>query len=257
MTNKTKLQQSYEDQRQSQIAVRAAFLAQFIRSWDILKLNDLDGTFPEWSSTVVAQISSFRTASSNLAVKGYLESRLLAAPKALEVPVPDLPAINWQPYDTTALISLKITGPQEIKTQIAKGAKPEAARDRALVTSAGSASRQVLTGDRVTTLTAVQADSEAAGWARIGDGDPCAFCALLISRGPAYKTEGSAGFRAHDHCACVPVAVFSKSAAWPGNARAIRAFYDEHTSEFSGQERRKAFRRAWESRPAPAEEQVA
>lgn len=30
------------------------------------------------------------------------------------------------------------------------------------------------------------------GWRRITDGDPCAFCAMLASRGPAYRTEASA-----------------------------------------------------------------
>jgi hypothetical protein len=99
--------------------------------------------------------------------------------------------------------------------------------DRALVRTSGSASRQVLLGDRVTTLTAVDADTQAVGWARISDGDPCAFCWMLVSRGPVYKSEATANFQAHDHCGCKPVPVFSKTAPWPGRAREYRRIYNQ------------------------------
>lgn len=261
MANTQTLQTQHEDQRQSQIALRAAFLAQFVRIWPLLRLDNLDESFPIWSQTSLGEISAFREASFNLALRGYADNRVVAAPKALTKPIPTIPEVDWRRYDVAGRLALKITGPQEIKTQIAKGVTPEAARTRALVTSAGSASRQVLTGGRTAVLTAVEADSEAVGWARIGDGAPCSFCAMLIGRGPAYKTEGSAGFQAHDHCACVPVAVFSKAAAWPAGSREIRAFYDKATAEFSGTDKIRAFRRAWEasrrSAKAPAEELVA
>lgn len=247
MANTQRLQQEYENQRQGQIALRAAFLVQFIRTWGLLRLDNLDGSFPAWSETSMREISDFREASFNLGLRGYAETRLTAAPKALTTPIPQIPEVDWRQHDVAGRLALKITGPQEIKTQIAKGVTPEAARDRALVTSSGSATRQILAGGRTAVLTAVETDPAASGWARVGDAAPCSFCAMLIGRGPAYKTEQSAGFQAHDHCACVPVAVFSKTAAWPAGSREIRAFYDEATAEFSGTDKIRAFRRAWEA----------
>lgn len=203
------------------------------------------------------EISTFRQDSVDLALNGYVKNKLTAVPNVIEVPVPTIPEIDWRVHDAAGRLALKITGPQEIKTQIAKGIKPEAARERALVTSSGSASRQVLTGGRTAVLTAVQADPRAVGWARVGDGSPCSFCAMLIGRGPTYKTEQSAGFKAHDHCGCVPSPIFSRNAAWPAGSRAIRAFYDRATAEFSGTDKIRAFRRAWEARQRQEVEQVA
>jgi hypothetical protein len=251
MANTERLQASYESHRQEQIAIRAAFLAQFVQSWDLLSEDDLDGTFPLWFAAVLLQIRYFRDLSATKGLQQYGEIRLLAAPKALEAPIPALPEINWSSYDQMAHTALKSTGPDVIKASLKRGLPPQAARDKALVTSSGYSSRAVLTGDRVTTLTAVENDPEAVGWARVSDKSPCYRCALYISRGPVYKSQQSASFSTHDHCACKPVPVFSKGAAWPGNAREIRRFYNEAVADATGGENRVlAFRRAWESRRA-------
>jgi len=39
-------------------------------------------------------------------------------------------------------------------------------------------------------------------WRRVSDGHPCAFCAMLVTRGPAYWSEVTAGFQAHHYCGC-------------------------------------------------------
>lgn len=138
----------------------------------------------------------------------------------------DTARIDWAESDRAARHSLLVTGPGELKRQASMGRTEQQAKDRGLVVVSGSISRQVLNGGRTATLTSVAADQQAIGWARLTDGDPCAFCIVLASRGPAYKSEASAGFQAHDNCACIPVAVFSKTAAWPGQAREFRRLYD-------------------------------
>jgi len=60
-------------------------------------------------------------------------------------------------------------------------------------------SRQTITGSSI-------ADPKAAGWQRVGSGE-CAFCALLIGRGPVYS-EDTADFASHDHCNCSAVPAF-------------------------------------------------
>ena len=169
------------------------------------------------------------------------------------------PRIDWSEWDKAAERSLSVTGPGELKRQASRGIGEGQARRVALVTSSGAATRHVLTGARETTLTLVQNDQRALGWARVTDSDPCSFCAMLASRGPAYKTETSASFKAHDQCACVPVAVYSRAAAWPGDARAYQRLWYEATKGTSGKDSINAFRRAYEAqrreqgRTGPAE----
>lgn len=70
----------------------------------------------------------------------------------------------------------------------------------------------------------VMASAEASGrsWRRVSDGNPCSFCAILVSRGDAYTSEDAAltvvgrgrprgsrglGEKYHDHCGCTAVEV--------------------------------------------------
>jgi hypothetical protein len=159
------------------------------------------------------------------------------------------PLIDWTDFDAAAEKSLNSTGPAYLKHQAARGVDEEAAKRNGLVVASGSASRQVLNGGRAATLTLVDADSKALGWARMTDGDPCAFCALLASRGPVYRSEASAGFSAHDHCACVPVAVYSRTAPWPGDAAVYRKLYEDNIAgQYSGKDALRAWRRLHDKR---------
>lgn len=88
------------------------------------------------------------------------------------------------------------------------GQSERRALDNALVKASGTASRLTLNGGRDTILTSVRADSEALGWLRVTDADPCHFCLTLASRGPEYKTRSSASFQAHDHCSCQAMPVY-------------------------------------------------
>lgn len=58
------------------------------------------------------------------------------------------------------------------------------------------------------------------GWARVLVGEVnCGFCAVLASRGPVYKSEKTAGFRAHTGCDCEAVLVV-KGQPWQGDNEA-------------------------------------
>jgi hypothetical protein len=57
-------------------------------------------------------------------------------------------------------------------------------------------------GGRRTMLGATETDRELAGWARVeGGAESCAFCTVLISRGPVYRSADSAGLDADDESA--------------------------------------------------------
>ena len=61
------------------------------------------------------------------------------------------------------------------------------------------------------------AEAGVVGWARVSlSGDPCYFCAMLISRGAVYKTNASGTFDSsgdiyHTNCRCVAVPIYSTS----------------------------------------------
>lgn len=78
-------------------------------------------------------------------------------------------------------------------------------------------------------------------------GETCAFCMLLISRGPVYLSETTGAFQSHPGCTCVAVPVFDE-ADWPGREQFERAeaLYVESTAGTSGKESIRAFRRAVE-----------
>lgn len=81
---------------------------------------------------------------------------------------------------------------------------------------AAAAARVAMDGARGTTYHTMTRDKRAIGYVRVSrTGTPCGWCAMLISRGPVYKTERSAtrafndGDLYHDNCQCYAEQVFS------------------------------------------------
>ena len=93
---------------------------------------------------------------------------------------------------------------------------------------------------------AAAADPAATGWARVHTGlkPPCAFCAMLISRGPVYSRDG-AGFAAHNGCSCRPSPVF-RGHGFDGDEqyRRYRDRWREATGGHGGRDALNRFRRA-------------
>lgn len=104
------------------------------------------------------------------------------------------------------------------------GQSERQALGNAFVKASGTATRLALNGGRDTILASTRADSEALGWLRVTDGDPCAFCLTLASRGPEYKTERTASFEAHSHCSCVARPVFKGTPELPSTRRAEETY---------------------------------
>jgi hypothetical protein len=271
-----------EAHRVAQIAIRAAFLREFMDQWHLLDPRDLDRTAVPWASSVMRLIAEFREDSAETAENYYKEFRAVELPTAKEPP-PTVErrqsrrrvnsrgrdarpsrgglrrvTIEWDDEDDAAETSLLVMGPSNIKAKRKRGKSPEEAAREALVEAGGSAGRHVLTGGRTTHLELVENDPEAIGWLRVTDGDPCAFCAMLSSRGPVYRSERSAstvvnpgrsrpvGAQYHDNCACSAEAMFSKSQAWPGRGREFQELWREVAR--GNKDGFKRFRRAIEGR---------
>jgi hypothetical protein len=109
----------------------------------------------------------------------------------------------------------------------------------ALSTTLGTASRIALDGGRTTTLDTVVTDPVAVGWYRVTDGKPCAFCALLASRGIVYKENsfvtsdvrftGPGEFKVHNDCGCSVAPAFTRDHQVPSvSSEADRVYRDRN-----------------------------
>lgn len=96
----------------------------------------------------------------------------------------------------------------------------------------------------------VKNDRAALGWARVSSGaETCAFCTMLVSRGPVYKNQRTASFREngepyHPNCDCIAVPVFDRN-DWPGRDTYIEAqrLWYETTGGKGGRDALNALRR--------------
>lgn len=246
MTTQEQLADRY---RVQQATLRALVVRDVLRLW--LRLFDplnARNSWPVIRLALTALVRDRAGMSSSLATRYYMESRTLARATgsftAVQAPPPAAELI-----DGTA----DSTGLGAFLHAVKAGQSVERARTNAGIQLSGSTSKLVLDAGRDTVQQAVLADDEAIGWARVTDAKPCYFCAMLASRGPSYKSEQTAAFQAHDHCACVAAAVFSHDEAWLGNAEALQQRWDEATQGRSGRDAITAWRQHWEDRtPATA-----
>jgi hypothetical protein len=250
-----------ERHRKNQLALRATFLREMLRSWPLLNPANLDGTAARWLELTMDLILRFRTRSVATAVDYYDRFRsaeLGAEPVDRRV----LLGLDAAPLDAIRT-SLVVTGPARVKYRTSRGAPAEEAAQRALVDVSGAASRHVLGGGRDVLDAAAERDALAVGFARVTGPRPCAFCAMLAGRGPVYKSRAAAtftsgrskrgaGHRYHDHCGCSVEPLFARDAPWPGKARDFEQLWMESTSGRSGKDARNAFRRALEEQRTDA-----
>lgn len=140
--------------------------------------------------------------------------------------------------------SLRVSGPVAFKTNIRAGGDPLVARRAMSEKLRGAATRIILGGSRDTATATVESADQVAGWRRVTAGSPCAFCAMVASRGAAYKER--TGLRApqfHDHDRCTYEPLYEVEPE-PADVVELRRRWDETTDGLSGVDALNAFRRA-------------
>ncbi|WP_269304910.1 VG15 protein [Aeromicrobium sp. HA] len=75
----------------------------------------------------------------------------------------------------------------------------------------GGMQRRIANMSRATVIGSAASDPRSDGWMRVGDGDNCPFCDMLISRGAVYAKD-TVRFGAHDHCNCQAAPSFGSPA---------------------------------------------
>lgn len=237
-----------EQYRLQQLGIRAVALKDLLRLWPAWNVDN-PGSYDSMAAAVVLLMQARAKDSAALAARYYdlfraVELGTLAAGAvsraALAAPAP-VEQIRT---------SVDATAKAGVYRALGKGYGRERALRQGFVNLSGAVGRHVLNGGRQTIENAVKQDPRCLGWARVTDGDPCPFCAMLAARGPVYKDE-TVQFMAHDHCGCSAEPVYENS-KWPGKGREFAALYKRVKAEKEpGEDMMAAFRRAYQAR-APA-----
>ena len=196
--------------RRAQVRLAITADSQARRMWDAtLDVNDLKGSQPIWKNAVLDLMQVWWKVSADTAAQ-YLprfREAETGEPGGVEVGVPRFDRrqasrrIDW-------------AGATNVLWHIARGETQEAAYEAARSLFLGMFHEAVLTGGRTTIERWAKKDPRAIGWRRVSDGDPCAFCAMLVTRGPVYTSQACAGLSArtgekyHPHCGCTIEVVY-------------------------------------------------
>ncbi|WBQ03780.1 VG15 protein [Kribbella sp. CA-293567] len=239
---------------QGTIAARAAALA-VIAFRALLNPSDLDNSFPALVAAMHPILGGARSDASVLAGAYYEAHRLASGVEGQE---PTIVAPDPLTLAQTAS-SLLFSGPVSIRQQLAKGNDMKFALTFAEGITSRSVFRHAANAGRGTIFNTAQSDRLALGYARVTDGSPCSFCAMLASRGADYKTASAAGAKQaksrkkdgrpvgakfHDGCGCSIVAIYSEDDTVPGPGEEYAALWADSTKGVPTADKANAFRRA-------------
>lgn len=183
--------------RQVQSQIRARALQDYMRIWPLWRGDER--TFNDLVAAAVPLVNHHHQTSATLAA-AFFESF-----RRVEKASGDAPAhIAGPPPQEQVVASLYVTGSVQTRNALIAGQPAEQAMRTALVRTSGAVGRHVLNGGRTTVIESAATDRQAIGWERVTSGRPCAFCAMMASRGPVYSST-SVDFQSHDHCLCTAV----------------------------------------------------
>lgn len=211
------------DHMRKQVQNAAVVQAGLSVAWDKgLNPADLDASFPGYLRSALALVSAGRGMAVSTATNYYGNAKEGAG---FDKTIPALATPQMDIFKATQ--ALLMTGPVAVKKQLSTGVGLTAAMDAAKAQTLRVGKRLTLEAPRKHLIELVKKDTDALGWSRVSDGQPCHFCAMLVSRGPVYK-EGTARFKAHNGCGC-SVRPFFKGEAdggWSPDALALRQLWD-------------------------------
>lgn len=244
--------------RAAQIGLYAKLIAEVNEALRDLDLNDLGHTYDGFIRLITAIIRRYSKASSSLAVRFYRDMRREAGHTT---------EFTVRPSQVPGAQEIEQAIRYEVRDYFGRTPEdpPPPPRKIELVEKniEGQAQKLVADTGRKTILENVKRDKAAVGWARVTDGDPCSFCAMLASRGAVYSSEESAstvlnemssryGESYHPHCDCTVVPIFKgQDFTMSEDAKKWRDLWDRVTAGKSGKDARREFRKALEaSRPS-------
>ncbi|MFA5636396.1 MAG: hypothetical protein WC977_10910 [Anaerovoracaceae bacterium] len=208
-----------EGHRIAQLTLSAEVARKVAALWPLMAAGD-DAT--AWVEAVIRLLMDEFQVSAAVARQYYTQFR--EAETGEPPPFVDFPVVEPQPE--VMRVGLISHGPFVLAKQLKMGKLWEIAQQRARADASAEAIRLAAEGGRQQILESIKKDSGSLGWARVVGGKPCAFCAMLASRGPAYKGRSSATFQAHPSCGCTAEPVFSRSQPWPEGSEKFKQIYE-------------------------------
>lgn len=197
-----------DQHRRWQARLGAAMVGVTMDLSSLIDPEDIPGTFDKWLEQQVGVLEAVRIAGADEAtqyMKAYRAAEL-GPVKAANLPIvghvvdlrQDVDSVAWAPWTAQAAI----TAGQDPFDAWATVAKQLAWKTQNLALTPG---RDV-----------VWKSAEKAGgrWRRVSDGNPCSWCAMLVTRGPVYSkttaTTTQAGRSYHYACGCTAEEVFGE-----------------------------------------------
>lgn len=215
---------------QQQVAKVASTQADLRNLWNrVIDPSDLAGSYTRFAVGASAFVQQARSDAMPLATRYYRDSQEIAGYTRID---DDNRPLALQQSLEADITSLYVTGFVTMQKQINQGSSVDYAERVGQSAMLRAAQRRILDAPRQGIIDRTVQDPGAVGWARVGDGNPCYFCAMLISRGPVYS-ERTVNFRAHDGCGCGAKMCFRNdpSRGWTDQSRALRALYDENKGD--------------------------
>lgn len=169
--------------------------------WAGVDPEDMRGTLDPWLAGAAPWVLEGWLLSTQAASRFYSSLRVVEGFGELTPPRPPPPTAEAL---RGALVSAAVRG-----VRSPNAVTPAERKASGLVRVTGQVVSLVASGGRDTVLGGVAADPAAVGYQRVTDGDPCAFCRMIASRGIVRYSAESAGFQAHPHCGCTAAPAFA------------------------------------------------
>lgn len=212
--------------RSASLRIRARYLREFLQLFPILSQErDLQ----RWLQLNVALVRRWQVPVRSLALEFVQQQADLQG-----VPRPPASRLVRMP-DEQIVSGLVSRGPVVARKARLVGLDELEAWERAEAAAAGKGGKLVLDEGRK----AIEQQRTALGWMRVSDGDPCYWCAMLVSRGSVYGSEGAAGadqnerfigeglHKYHDFCGCTALPIYRRTDFMSAEALEFRSLWDE------------------------------
>lgn len=272
-----------EGYRLEQVGLRAQTEVEVAAVMALLfNIGDINGTWPATEAALVEVVRQRGAQSVLLSQRAY---QLIRDAEN----IPGVATVRGAgSFDVDLLVrNLRVAGPGSAAEGLFNGWADPVRTTTTRV--AGESSRFTMNRGRNSMHNSAMADKQCIGWVRVTDGNPCAFCRTLASRGPVYKSEDAAvatrakfgkgrttkndkldrrsrgkpggkasaiwsdranGFRAHAHCACQARPIYSREDPLLSRSEQFLEEYEKATLADPGGDPINAYR-TWLRRNSP------
>jgi len=236
-----------DQHRRRQILVANRADSELRRAIRLLDPADIDGTRAQWMARMVDIIARYYNVSQAEARSYLARYRLAEIGTAGGVVVE--PSMNL----TVVTGVLDATGPQALKRQVKQGASQYGAYQQVRTQIAAEARKMIMAGGRSLLRATGDRDTRAIGYRRVAQGQCCTFCAMLVSRGPAYTSEAKAlakgnGDPYHLHCHCTVEIIYGDWEPTEQEQQWADAYYDAAEAAQAAKQPRTAGNILWRMR---------